>query len=97
MNNRDVFPLSAATVASVYSLAVAREFAMEDVFGSRMRSYHPEEPVEERWEYAVTATIFATLVLCPPGLWLARMTGEREPGRQALSCFMHSPTRSGRK
>jgi diguanylate cyclase (GGDEF)-like protein/PAS domain S-box-containing protein len=84
MNNRNVFLLSAAVLASVFSLTVAWEFAIEEVVAPGVLDYHREENVQERWEYVVTSSVFAALALILPTLWLARMTRERERGQQAL-------------
>jgi diguanylate cyclase (GGDEF)-like protein/PAS domain S-box-containing protein len=84
MNNRNVFLLSAAVLASVFSLTVAWEFAIEEVVAPGVLDYHREENVQERWEYVVTSSVFAALALILPTLWLARMTRERERGQHAL-------------
>jgi len=84
MNNRNVFLLSAAVLASVFSLTAAWEFAIEEAVAPRVLDHHREEMVQERWEYVVTSTVFAALALILPTLWLARMTRERERGQQAL-------------
>jgi diguanylate cyclase (GGDEF)-like protein/PAS domain S-box-containing protein len=84
MKNRDVFLLSAAVLASVFSLTVAWEFAIEDVVAPRVLDYHRDEIAQERWEYVATSSVFAALALILPTLWLARTNRERERGRQAL-------------
>ena len=64
-----LFALSLVLI-SVFLLSFAWEFGLEDRIGPLLIDGFEPEPSYERWEYVITATLFAGLALVFPGLLL---------------------------
>ena len=57
---------------SIFLMSVAWEFGLEDWIQPLFVDEHEPEPLSERWEYVISATLFAGLALVFPALLLLR-------------------------
>ena len=57
---------------SIFLLSLAWEFSLEDRVLPLLTDEFRPEPSYERWEYVISATLFAGLALAFPALWLIR-------------------------
>ena len=60
---------------SIFLLSYLWEFALEDVVQPFFTDDFRPEPRYERWEYVITATLFAALALVLPAWWLIKTAG----------------------
>ncbi len=68
MTFRQVLLMLGLTVLGVFLLSLVWEFALEDLINPFLLDHHESEPLEERWEYVITSTVFVSIALIFPAL-----------------------------
>lgn len=63
MNRRFIYFSGAITLLGVFLLSVLWEFYLEDIFIPLFEHHHEPESLFERWEYVITAVVFAGLAV----------------------------------
>jgi len=93
MKTRTILYALCLLLVSIFLLSYAWEFALEDrIMPLFMGEFEPELTYE-RWEYVITATLFAGLALALPALLLIRTAGRLRALRRQLEERVDQRTR----
>ena len=84
MRDRTVYYLAGLTLLSVFLLWVGWEFLVEDVIWPLFWPDYEEESLQHRWEYVISATVFAGIALIIPTLVSLRSIAGRQRVERAL-------------
>lgn len=84
MSIRTFYITLLAIFATVFALSIAWEFWLEDLLLPMLVSHHEIEPLEERWEFVGTVTVFSFLALIGPTLIGAHLIRRGQAHVQAM-------------
>jgi signal transduction histidine kinase len=73
-------------ITGVILISLFWEFYLEDVVIPYIYEFYKPEPMYERWEFVITAVIFATIALVIPAMVAFTNIKDADQAREALSC-----------